>query len=89
MKKKASNIVSDIDSLITSDSQSRVKTWFDLLPQDAKEELTLVREKYLSGGYSGTSRQSIARAIISASVERGWAVSKTQGVLTWLTRKSG
>ena len=86
--KKNTGIVSDVDSLITSQPVFRgLPTWFDRLPPSAQAELLLVKTKYNEGGYPCVSKRAIARAVISVANERGWAVSKAQGVISWLMQK--
>ncbi len=62
------------------------KTWFDCLDKSAQKELSVVREKYKAGGYSGRQKRAIANAVIAAAKERGWRVSGVQGVIAWLDR---
>lgn len=63
------------------------RTWFDCLDESAKKELSVVKEKYRKGGYSGKQKRAIANAVIAAAKERGWRVSGVQGVIAWLDRQ--
>lgn len=60
------------------------KPWFETLPQVAVAELNAIRERWRNGEYRGSSKRSVARAVIKAAQSRGWRTSGIQGVIRWL-----
>lgn len=63
-------------------------SWFEALPADAKESLGKIKKKFLDGGYRGTPKTSLAKAVVAIASDRGWVVSGVQGVIDWLERKT-
>lgn len=63
-------------------------TWFDALPPQAKDSLGKIKAKYDAGGYRGTAKRALAKAVIEIASENGWATSGEQGVVRWLESKT-
>jgi hypothetical protein len=66
------------------------RTWFDSLPQIAKDELSAVRDAYHAGSgiMRGAQKRAVAAAVMETAAERGWKTSGIQGVIAWLNAKS-
>lgn len=69
-----------------SEKKPGYRSWFDCLDEDAQEELTAIKSRFLSGEYGATTKSAMARAIIAAASERGWKTSGMQGVIHWLNQ---
>lgn len=63
-------------------------TWFDALPTDARASLGKIKTKYLAGGYRGTAKRALAKAVIEIANENRWAITGEQGVVRWLESKT-
>ena len=63
------------------------KSWFDSLPDDARAELSMVREAFLHGELRGRQKRSVAYAVMAVARERGWRTSGIQGVIAWLNAR--
>lgn len=64
------------------------QTWFDNLPAQARDSLGKIRSKYAAGGYRGTAKRALAKAVIEIATENGWAITGEQGVIRWLEAKT-
>ena len=82
MPKNKSKTLADFvaDGLVTAVRQN----WLDILPAEAREEITAVRERYKGGGYGQAKRGTIARLIHANCVERGWKTCDTKRLSEWL-----
>lgn len=83
MKKDFASLVEE--SITTT--RPGFKSWFDALPHDAQKQLLAVKKRFMSGGYPGTGKRALARAIIAAAKENGWKTAGEQGVIYWLNRE--
>jgi hypothetical protein len=65
------------------------RTWFDALPQVAKNELLAVRDAYHAGSgvMQGAQKRAVAAAVMETAAERGWKTSGISGVIAWLNAK--
>lgn len=68
----------------TTNNLPGTKTWFDRLPEEARDELEAVRAAF---NPSIHQKRAYAKAIMEAAAERGWETSGIQGVLAWLNRR--
>ena len=59
-------------------------SWFEKLPPDAQQECVAVRAAFRRGEIG--SKAAVARALISAARERGWAISAEKQVCLWLVK---
>lgn len=82
----AKDFLSEFESRIVR-KRPGFATWFDALPDSARESLGKIKKKFLDGGYKGTAKKSLAKAVIAIANDRGWPVSGEQGVIHWLERK--
>ena len=80
---KASSLLAVVDAAASS-YRSRI-TWFDRLHDDAKSELLAARKKWRDGGYT-LKRLTLARMIVEAARERGWAVCDEKRMSEWLSK---
>ncbi len=59
-------------------------SWFDRLPQEARDELEIVRAAFDPTVHQ---KNAYAAAIMSACRERGWPTSGIQGVIDWIDKQ--
>lgn len=81
MKKK------DFASLVDMHIEFRstgYRSWFDSLDEDAKSQLSAIKDRFRSGGYGDASKAAVARAVASAAKEQGWKTAGIQAVIAWL-----
>lgn len=81
---KAKPVIEDVLSRLTR-LRPGVPTWFDRLPDDAKQELEQVRKSFTPAIHQ---KRAFAKAIIEVAAERGWPISGVQGVERWLEKRS-
>lgn len=75
-----------LDDVLSRAANNRpgMKTWFDRLPPEAREELDAVKRSFTPALHQ---KRAYAKAIIEAAAERGWETSGIQGVIAWLSRR--
>lgn len=80
---KGKSLVNEVLGLVRH-SRPGFRTWFERLPQDAREELEAVR-----AAFDPTTHQkrAYAHAIIAVSRERGWNVAGEKQVIAWLNAR--
>ncbi len=59
-------------------------SWFDRLPQEARDELEIVRQAFNPAVHQ---KNGYASAIMDVCRERGWQTSGRQGVIDWLDKR--
>jgi hypothetical protein len=64
------------------------RTWFELLPDDGRQEILAVRERLQSGGYGHAKRLTVARMLFQYCGERGWKVADEKRLALWLKNDS-
>lgn len=64
------------------------RTWFELLPDEGRQEILAVRERLQSGGYGHAKRGTVARMLSQYCSERGWKVADEKRLALWLKNKS-
>lgn len=69
-------------------AESKRQTWWELLPDEARQELTAVREQWLAGGYGRAKRGTVARILVAHCGERGWKTCDVKRLSEWLRSKS-
>lgn len=62
------------------------KTWHDLLPEQARQELESVRERFRAGGYGSAKRTVVARWLHSECEAQGWKTCDVQRLAQWLDK---
>jgi hypothetical protein len=60
------------------------KTWFQLLPAEAADELLELRRRYQAGDYGTAKRLHVARAAVERCQERGWKTCDATRMAQWL-----
>lgn len=76
--KKAKTLADELATLPLPRGQ-----WFQSLPEDARDELRDVRQRFHSGGYAAPI-YSLATALIQLSRKRGWSMPSQKVLVTWL-----
>lgn len=64
------------------------RTWFELLPDEGRQEILAVRERLQSGGYGHAKRGTVARMLLQYCGERGWKVADEKRLALWLKNES-
>ena len=76
------SLLGDVSALLAAE---RVQpTWLYRLPPEGRAELLAMRAQYLAGELGGVKRQTLARCIRSAAMDRGWPVIAVKGMSLWL-----
>jgi hypothetical protein len=60
------------------------KTWWELLPQEATDELLEVRRRWKAGEFGSVKRLHVARAVVERCQERGWKTCDATRMCQWL-----
>jgi hypothetical protein len=82
----AKSALAAIDAAVAEVVNAQRATWFDRLPDDARETLAAARAKFRAGGYGTLKRHTLARVLIAHAAERGWKVPMNKGMNEWLAR---
>lgn len=80
---KANSLLAAVDAAVNN--RKGRTTWIDRLDADARSELLAARKKWREGGYQ-LRRLTLARMIVAAARERGWAVCDETRMAEWLSR---
>lgn len=67
----------------TANKRSGFKSWYARLPQEARDELDIVKAGFDNERHQ---KRAYASAIIEAATERGWAVGSVEAVVAWLNQ---
>jgi hypothetical protein len=60
------------------------RTWFEMLPTEAQEELDAARNKFDPAIHQ---KRAFALAVIKAATKRGWKIAAEKQVIAWLDGK--
>lgn len=83
----AKSTLAAIDAAVAEVVNAQRATWFDRLPDDARETLTAARAKFHAGGYGTLKRNTLSRVLMAHAAERGWKIPMTKGLNEWLAKK--
>lgn len=83
---KRKTLLSEVAALSVNTSPG-YRSWFHQLPDDARAELTAVRDAFRSGELRGRQKKCVALAVMDVARERGWRTSGIQGVIAWLNAR--
>lgn len=83
MPKAKPDLLADVASRVVK-SRCGYMSWFEKLAPEAQAECLTVREAYRRGEIG--SKWAVARALISAARQRGWAISAEKQVALWLAK---
>lgn len=61
------------------------KTWFDRLPEAAREELNAAKAAFNPAMHQ---KRAFAQAVMEAARERGWETAGINAVIAWLNKKT-
>jgi hypothetical protein len=84
MARKPMNLADDVGDAVAA---IKPKTWLSQLDAAAREELLAVRDRFHAGGYAAR-RGTIARVLVNACRQRGWAVCDHKRLAEWLANTS-
>lgn len=76
-----------IDAAVAEELNAQRRTWFDRLPEDARETLAAARQKFHAGGYGNLKRHTLARVLMAHAAERGWKIPMAKGLNEWLVKR--
>ena len=82
----AKSAIAAIDAAVSELLNAQRLTWFDRLPDDARETLTAARAKFHAGGYGNLKRNTLCRILIEHAAKQGWKTPKLKGMTEWLAR---
>lgn len=78
------SLADDVAAAVPQDAPR--KTWFDMLPPEAVDELLELRRRYQAGLYGTAKRLHIAKAAVERCQQRGWKTCDATRMAAWLMR---
>lgn len=81
--KKSKSLLGDVSSRV-SVSRCGYASWFEKLTTEAQQECLAVRDAFRRGEIG--LKSVVARALIAAAKERGWAIAAEKQVSQWLAK---
>lgn len=82
------NPLAAIDAAVEQALNAPRTTWFERLPDDARETLLAAREKFHSGGYGTLRPHTLCRVLTEHAEKQGWKIAKIKGLSEWLAKTS-
>jgi hypothetical protein len=82
----AKSALAVIDAAVAEVVNAQRATWFERLPDDARETLVAARAKFHAGGYGTLKRTTLCRILIQHATKQGWKVPKLKGMSEWLAK---